>query len=136
MPSTDHDDAAALDEARSGLAAAGAGGLAPRPWQHPGQPHADAELVRFAAWVAGDASRDHAPEVEAGLRLLASARAELDQTEAALLFAARAGGTTWAQVARALGLGSAQAAQQRLDRLLSRGGGADGRGDQAAGGPR
>ncbi|WP_199423547.1 hypothetical protein [Actinotalea solisilvae] len=124
MPATDHDDAAALDHARATVGSAGADALAPRPWQHPGQPHADAELVRFAAWVARDASGDHAAVVDAGLRLLASARAELDQVEAALLFAARAGGTTWAQVARSLGLGSAQAAQQRLDRLLSRGDGA------------
>lgn len=124
MPTTDQDDAAALDRARATVAAAGAADLAGRPWQHPRGPHADVELVRFAAWSARDPAATDPQVVDAGLRLLASARAELDQTEAALLFAARAGGSTWAQVAGSLGLGSAQAAQQRLDRLLSRGGGA------------
>jgi len=55
-----------------------------------------------------------------GLRLLASARAELDQVEAGLLFAARAAGMTWPQIADALALGSAQAAQQRFNRVLAR----------------
>jgi len=52
--------------------------------------------------------------------LLAPARAELDQIEAGLLFAARAGGLTWPQIAAALALRSPQAAQQRFDRVLGR----------------
>ncbi len=58
--------------------------------------------------------------VLAGVSLLEAARAEVDQIEAALLFAARAAGITWADVATALGLGSAQAAQQRLERVVTR----------------
>lgn len=118
----DTDEAALLDSARDLLGAAGAGALDPRPWQHRGQPPTDAELVRFAAWEAGRPGSD--PGVlAAGLRLLAPARAELDAIEAGLLFAARAAGMTWPQIAEALGLGSAQAAQQRLARVLARGGG-------------
>ena len=59
------------------------------------------------------------------MRLLAPARAELDQVESGLLFAARAAGMTWPQIAASLGLGSAQAAQQRLNRVLSRTGGSE-----------
>ena len=55
-----------------------------------------------------------------GLRLLASARAELDQVEAGLLFAARGAGITWPRIADALDLGSAQAAQQRRNRVVAR----------------
>ncbi|WP_431982992.1 hypothetical protein [Streptomyces qinglanensis] len=58
--------------------------------------------------------------MHAGLRLLASARAELDQAESALLFAARGVGMTWPQIADALDLASAQAAQQRRSRLSTR----------------
>lgn len=112
-------DHSALVHARGVLAAAGADRLESRPWQHSGQPASDADLVRFAASLAREPEAD--PEVlAAGLRLLTSARAELDQIEAALLFAVRAAGRTWPWIADALDLGSAQAAQQRLNRLLSR----------------
>jgi hypothetical protein len=115
----DHDAAADLDHARNVLGAAGATRLARRPWQVAGRPASDGDLVRFAAWVAREPDAD--PEVlAAGLRLLTSARAELDQIEAGLLFAVRAAGMTWPRIAGALDLGSAQAAQQRLHRLLSR----------------
>jgi hypothetical protein len=56
----------------------------------------------------------------AALELLAAARAELDQLEASLLFTARALDLTWAEMARAMGLNSPQACQQRLDRLQNR----------------
>ena len=115
----DQEHAAELDEARAVLREAGADGLGPRPWQHRGQPASDADLVRFAAWLGRDPEAD-AAVLDAGLRLLASARAELDQIESGLLFAARAAGMTWPQVAGALGLGSPQAAQQRFGRLLGR----------------
>ncbi|GLY90171.1 DNA-binding protein [Actinoallomurus iriomotensis] len=119
MPIDDQHHATDLARAREVLGAAGAAGLERRPWQHPGQPASDADLVRFAAWSAR--TPDTAPEVlAAGLRLLASARAEFDQIEAGLLFAARGAGMTWPQIADALDLGSAQAAQQRLNRVLAR----------------
>ncbi|MGY4644871.1 hypothetical protein [Cellulomonas sp. URHB0016] len=125
MTTDDHAAAAALGAARAALHRAGASDLPPRPWQAPGQPPSDTELVRFAAWASRDAASTDPDVVAAGLRLVASARAELDQVEIALLFAGRAGGMTWPQVASALGLGSPQAAQQRLDRTLSRLGGRD-----------
>jgi hypothetical protein len=117
--SDDQYDAADLDRAREVLNAAGAAGLERRPWQLRDQPASDADLVRFAAWAAREPDVDS--EVPAaGLRLLASARAELDQLEAGLLFAARGAGMTWPRIAGALDLGSAQAAQQRLNRVLGR----------------
>ncbi|NAZ78332.1 hypothetical protein GTQ99_23415 [Kineococcus sp. T13] len=120
MPLDDDRHAADLDRARTAVDRAGAAGLARRPWQQPRQPASDVDLVRFVAWAARDA-RDADPAVlEAGLRLLAPARAELDQVETGLLFAARGAGMTWPQIAASLGLGSAQAAQQRLNRVLSR----------------
>jgi hypothetical protein len=117
------DDAHA--QARAELDAAGAKDLPPRPWQHRGQPLADLDLVRYAAWVSR--KPDVEPElVSAGMRLLESARAELDQIEAALLFAARATGMTYPELAEALGLRSAQAAQQRLNRVAARADGGSG----------
>lgn len=121
----DLDRAADLDRARAVVNEAGAADLDRRPWQHPGQPASDTDLVRFAAWTARDAKSTDPAVLQAGLRLLASARAELDQVESGLLFAARAVGMTWPQIADALGLGSAQAAQQRLARVLSRVGGSE-----------
>ncbi len=123
VPLDDQHRAANLDRARAVVNEAGAAGLDRRPWQHPRQPASDVDLVRFAAWAAQDAGRAEPAVLDAGLRLLASARAELDQVEAGLLFAARAAGMTWPQIAEPLGLGSAQAAQQRLNRVLARGSG-------------
>jgi hypothetical protein len=93
--------------------------LSERPWQHPGQPASDCDLVRLAAWKAADEGVD-ADVVMAGLGLVGAARAELDQVEAGLLFAARAADVTFQQIAVALGLGSGQAAQQRMSRVLAR----------------
>lgn len=119
MVSDDQHHAAGLDQAREILDTTGAGRLERRPWQPAGRPVSDAELVRYAAWAAREPGTG--PTVPAaGLRLLASARAELDQVEAGLLFAARAAGMTWPRIADALDLGSAQAAQQRLNRVLAR----------------
>ncbi|SDT14135.1 hypothetical protein SAMN04488543_3137 [Friedmanniella luteola] len=56
----------------------------------------------------------------AALTLLPQVRAELDETELGLLVMARGRGLTWVQIAEGLGLGSAQAAQQRHDRLAAR----------------
>jgi len=119
MPDDDQQMAAALTAHRSTLAAAGAAGLGRQPWQADGQPPSDGELVRLAAWRAADPGVDR-EVITAGLGLLESARAELDQIEAALLFAARAGGMTYQQIGAALGLGSGQAAQQRMSRLHHR----------------
>lgn len=116
---SDQAQASALAAHREVLRRGGGSDLPVRPWQHEGQPVADAELVRLAAWRAADPGVD--PQVlAAGLGLLASARAELDQVEAALLFAARAAGMTFQQIAVVLGLGSGQAAQQRMTRVLAR----------------
>ncbi|QLQ10227.1 MAG: hypothetical protein HZY75_07325 [Nocardioidaceae bacterium] len=115
----DQDLAATGDLARARLLDVGAKDLPPRPWQHQSQPLADLDLVRYAAWIAR--MPDAEPGlVRAGISLLESARAELDQIEAALLFAARAAGMTYPELAAALGLRSAQAAQQRLSRVASR----------------
>lgn len=118
MSEIDQAQAAALVEARVRLMAAGAKDLPPRPWQHRNQPPADLDLVQHAVWLAR--TPDAEPGVRAGIRLLESARAELDQIEAALLFAGRAAGMTYPELAAALGLRSAQAAQQRLNRVTSR----------------
>jgi hypothetical protein len=116
----DQDHAGDLDQARAVVNAAGAAGLERRPWQAGRRPATDGDLVRFVAWSCRDAETTDPAVLVAGLRLLASARAELDQVEAGLLFAARGAGMTWPQVADALDLGSAQAAQQRLSRVLAR----------------
>ena len=118
MTTDDQERAADLDQARATVNWAGGSRLARRPWQHAGQPSSDADLVRFAVWACRDADSTDPPVLAAGLRLMASARAELDLVEAGLLFAARGSGLTWPQIAAALGLGSAQAAQQRLNRVL------------------
>ncbi|NHT18381.1 hypothetical protein [Cellulomonas sp. IC4_254] len=115
----DQERAAGLESHRAVLRRAGAGDLARRPWQHGAQPASDGDLVRLAAWRASDPAAE-AEVVTAGLGLLHAAREELDQVEAALLFAARASGMTFQEIAAALGLGSGQAAQQRMARVLSR----------------
>ena len=119
MDGRDQEAAVRLAEAREQLLADFASELADRPWLARGVPATDGDLVRLAAWCARSPEVD-AEVVMAGVSLLEAARSELDQIEAALLFAARSAGVTWAEVATALGLGSAQAAQQRFDRVLAR----------------
>lgn len=106
-------------QARRTLLAAGARDLPRLPWAPP-IPE-DATLARFALWRAnatiGSASIE---EIGAGLRLLDSARTDLDALEAALLFVARAEGMTWPQIADELGVRSPQAAQQRFRRTEAR----------------
>lgn len=119
MTTPENAQARAVAGARERLLDSGADRLATQPWQHRNQPPADLELVRYAAWAARRA--DVEPGVLlAGLRLLGEARAELDGIEAALLFAARAAGSTFPELADALGLRSAQAAQQRMTRVSAR----------------
>ncbi len=97
-------------------------GLPRLPWLAAGQPHDAVTLVREALWRANTdrESVDIPDDLLAAITLLAAARSEVDQLEAGLLFAARAEGVTWAQIATALGLRTAQAAQQRHDRVLTR----------------
>jgi hypothetical protein len=125
VPLDDQRHAADLDASRTVLNGAGAAALPRRPWQHPGQPASDLDLVRFAAWSGRDPEDADPAVLDAALRLLAPARAELDQLESGLLFAARGAGMTWSQIAASLGLASAQAAQQRLSRMLARTSGLD-----------
>jgi hypothetical protein len=105
--------------ARRRLLAAGASELPRPPWLRGRQPPAAADLVRFSLWrdQAGTVAED---DLVAALTLLPAARAEVDQLEAALLLTARAHGLSWSRVSRAMGLGSAQAAQQRFDRVTGR----------------
>ena len=56
----------------------------------------------------------------AALALLPAARAEVEQVEAALLCTARAQGLSWPRISRAMGLVSAQAAQQPFGRGTGR----------------
>src|SRR3954471_12448009 len=53
------------------------------------------------------------------LRAIPAARARLDADELALIDRARRDGATWADIARALGLSSRQAAEQRRLRLAT-----------------
>jgi hypothetical protein len=129
----DHEQAAQEAAARQRLLGAGAAALPRMPWLAGRQPPAAADLVRFALWrsQAGRAkggraggARGHggsgADDLLAALTLLPAARAEVDQTEAALLFTARAHGLSWSQISQAMGLGSPQAAQQRFSRVAGR----------------
>ena len=97
-------------------------------------PPSAVDLIQFFLWQSRSAAFDETgaddgaagdrPATDwavAALQLLPAARAEIDQLETGLLFAARGLGLTWAQMANALGLNSPQACQQRLDRLTERG---------------
>ena len=113
--------------ARGLLLGAGAARLPRPPWVHGQQPPAATDLIRFAVWranagggPAANAGGIGEEGVLAALSLLAAARAELDQSEAALLFTARSHGLSWPRISRAMGLGSPQAAQQRFDRVSGR----------------
>ncbi len=113
--SNDHEQAERESQARRALLDLSASELEPRPWQPGPVPPSAVDLIQFFLWKGAD--QDAAL---AALRLLPAARAEIDQLETGLLFAARGLGLTWAQMAEALGLNSPQACQQRLDRLTAR----------------
>ncbi|GII28551.1 DNA-binding protein [Planotetraspora mira] len=87
-------------------------------------PHEAIRLVSLLA--SGTAQREEAePEVDAAditaaLTLVPLARGEMDQLETALLLMARGRGLTWQEIAFGLGLGTAQAARQRYERLAGR----------------
>jgi hypothetical protein len=86
-----------------------------------------AEAVRLLVGLAagarvpedGEEAVD-AADLTAALTLMPMVRAELDELETSLLLIARAAGMTWQEMAFGLGLGSAQAARQRYERLAAR----------------
>ncbi|WP_043635528.1 hypothetical protein [Nonomuraea candida] len=87
-------------------------------------PHEAVRLVTFLLSGAaklddGEPEVDHA-DITAALSLVPLVRGELDALEAALLQMARGRGMTWQEIAFGLGLGTAQAARQRCERLTDR----------------
>lgn len=87
------------------------------------RPSAVRLLEDFLGWSgrSPDGPEDDRRDVAlAALALLPAMRREADALEAAVLFAAKGTGLTWAQMAGPLGLGSPQAAQQRLERITAR----------------
>jgi hypothetical protein len=115
----DQERAAREHRARQRLIDAGASSLPRAPWLHRSQPPSSIDLVRFAVW-RGQTGKVTEEEVDAALNLLSAARAEVEQLETALLFTARAKGMSWGRISRGMGLGSAQAALQRYERLSDR----------------
>jgi hypothetical protein len=77
-------------------------------------------LAAGSAVVRDDEDAVDVADLTAALTLMPRVRAEIDQIEAALLMIARARGMTWQEIAFGLGLGSAQAARQRYERLAVR----------------
>lgn len=115
-----------IDAARRRLADSGADQLPRLPWWRAGGPPDNLTLVRYAIWRAnsavGEASHD---DLRAALRLLETARGDLDALEAGLLVIARAEGITWPDIAQQLRVNSPQAAQQRFQRVSARAQGND-----------
>ncbi|TAP43719.1 hypothetical protein [Arthrobacter sp. S39] len=108
-------------EATRLLLGRGASELPQRPWLHEQQPPSAGDLIQHLLWRAnGSGASVDASDVQAGLTLISAAREEMNGLETALLFLARAEGLTWPQISQSLGLRSAQAAQQRFDRLSGR----------------
>lgn len=85
----------------------------------PGPKLAAQEAIRRVTAPAPTAETD-TTDLLAALTLLPRAQADLEALEAGLLFLARERGMTWAEIAFGLGLRSAQAAQQRGERSISR----------------
>ncbi|WP_084817366.1 DNA-binding protein [Gordonia sp. HS-NH1] len=88
------------------------------------EPYGAAKIV---AGLAGGGFVPHPDEdpvddtdIMAALTLMPKLRLEIDELETMLLLAARRSGITWQHIAYGLGLGSAQAARQRYDRLVQR----------------
>ena len=87
-------------------------------------PYEGIRLVLTLA-VNGAASEADEPALDqtdlvAALTLVAPVRADLDAIELGLLESARQRGLTWQAIAFGLGLGTAQAARQRYERLSGR----------------
>ncbi|MEH1100774.1 DNA-binding protein [Micromonospora sp. CPCC 205561] len=93
---------------------------------NPYLPDAYEAVALVTALAAGGAETEPAEEpvdeadLVAALTLMPHLRAEIDAMEAGLLTLARGRGLTWQQIAYGLGLGSAQAAKQRFERLCAR----------------
>jgi len=119
--SADQAVAAAQVASRQHLTDIGAEHLPRFPWMVGKVPHDDTTLIRYALWRANSGVKLDVPQdLNAALRLLESARAEVDALESGLLFVARAEGLTWLQIAEQLGVRSPQAAQQRFERVTAR----------------
>lgn len=87
-------------------------------------PHEAVRLV-LALATGGAAGEPSEPALDqadlvAALTLIAPVRADLDTIELGLLESARQRGLTWQAIAFGLGLGTAQAARQRYERLTGR----------------
>ncbi|MBB5113191.1 hypothetical protein FHU28_003030 [Micromonospora echinospora] len=101
-----------------------------RRYAHPDVPDAY-EAATLVMALAGGAELDDGEEpvdqadLMAALTLIPHVRAEVDALEAGLLQVARGRGMTWQAIAFGLGLGSAQAARQRYERLTVRTGTGD-----------
>src|SRR5262245_20852128 len=115
----DHGQAARETQARRRLLDAGASSLPRAPWLHNNQPPSAVDLIHLAIRRAHTDGADE-EVLLAALTLLPAARAEADQVEAALLLTARSHGLPWPRISQAMGLASAQAAQQRFDRVSDR----------------
>lgn len=93
---------------------------------HPYLPDPYGAVALVTALAAGGVQPepDEAPvdeaDLTAALTLLPHLRAEVDTLELGLLTLARGRGMTWQTIAFGLGLGSAQAAKQRFERLTVR----------------
>jgi hypothetical protein len=119
-PADDQAQARREHEARRLLLNHGADRLDHRPWQPSPVPPSAVDLIQYFLWQSTNADDVPKEAAVAALQLFPAARAELEQLETGLMFAARGLGLTWAEMARALRLNSPQACQQRLDRLTAR----------------
>jgi serine/threonine protein kinase HipA of HipAB toxin-antitoxin module len=96
-------------------------------WRDQRMPMSPADAVRAVADLAagsvvpqeGEPAVDQ-DDITAALTLVPWAREEFDQMEAGLLRMAKGRGMTWQEIAFGLGLGTAQAARQRHERLSRR----------------
>ncbi|HEX5993738.1 MAG TPA: hypothetical protein VFY84_01215 [Jiangellales bacterium] len=102
-----------------------------RRYAHPDVPEAYEAATLVMALAGGWSELEPGEEpvdqadLMAALTLIPHVRAEVDTLEAGLLEVARSRGLTWQAIAFGLGLGSAQAARQRYDRLAARTGTGD-----------
>lgn len=97
-----------------------------RRWSHPTalDPYEAVCLVMALAGGSALLEPDEDPldqaDLTAALTLIPHLRGDLDTLEAGLLSLARSRGLTWQAIAFGLGLGTAQAARQRFERLTGR----------------
>ncbi|TDQ47185.1 DNA-binding protein [Actinorugispora endophytica] len=102
-------------------------GAARELWNQRQMPMEPFDAVRRVADLAAGTAQPEPGEppldsddLTAALTLTPRARAEFDALEAGLLQMARGRGMTWQEIAFGLGLGTAQAARQRHERLSGR----------------